>query len=269
MRAPTRCICAAVLLLTAGMGLAPEATAAKKKAPPPTFKATVQGTQTTSWSEHYGFFEYDPETDQEVELRCDGSGSETVSFATPAPVKVQVVLSKFEGLVRPWFNFGEPPKKAARGDASFDTTAQVERAANYSATAGCYEPAPPSSCSGAGTFNWKLKLWPWFGEPLDRVVMFEEFYSNLDDPLAGACPQVAVERPTTFPRLLVWLDPAETEPVLGSLSTADVFDRKVKTLVVPAEGTYTSSDEWGNSTTEVRWKLSLQRVKEKKKKKKQ
>jgi hypothetical protein len=266
---PPRCagrfICAAVLLLAGGLALAPDA-AAKKKKPPPTFEASVQGTQTTSWTEHYSFFDYDPETDQEVELRCDGSGSETVNFATPSPVNVQVVLSKFEGLARPWFNFGKPPPKhEKRGNASFDTTAHVERSASYSATAGCYEQVPPPSCSGAGTFNWKLKLWPWFGEPLDRVVMFEEFYSNIDDPLAGQCPQVAVTRPVTFPKLLVWLDSAETEPVLGSLSTADLFNRKIKTLTVPVEGTYVSSDPDGNSTTEVRWELTLQRVKAKKK----
>jgi hypothetical protein len=260
------CPYALALLFAAGLVLAPSASA-KKKSPPPSFTATVQGTQTTTWTEHYSFFDYDPETDQEIELRCDGSGTETVNFATPSPVKVQVVLSKFEGLARPWFNFGKPPKHEKRGNASFDTTAHVERSASYSATAGCYEPAPPPSCSAAGTFNWKLKLWPWFGDPLDRIVMFEEFYSNIDDPLAGECPQVAVTRPTTFPKLLVWLDRAQTEPVLGSLSTAEIFNPKVKTLVVPVDGTYVSSGDDGDSTTEVHWELTLQRIKAKKEKK--
>lgn len=264
-RCAGRCICATALLLAGATALAPDAPAKKKKLPP-TFEASVQGTQTTTWTEHYSFFDYDPVTDQEVELRCDGSGSETVSFATPSPVRVQVVLSKFEGLVRPWFNFGKPPPKhQKRGNSTFDTTAHVERSASYSATAGCYEPVPPPSCSGAGNFNWKLKLWPWFGEPLDRIVMFEEFYSNIDDPLAGECPQVAVTRPTTFPKLLVWLDSAETEPVLGSLSTADLFNRKLKTLVAPVDGKFTASYDDGASTTEVHWELTLQRVKAKKK----
>ena len=267
--APTRwtrsCIFAFALLFAAGLALAPGAVAKKKV--PPSFNATVQGTQATSWTEHYSFFDFDPETGEETEVRCDGSGSDIVSFATPSPVKVQVVISKFEGLVRPWFNFGKPPKHEKRGNSSFDTTAHVERSASYSSTAGCYEPAPPPSCSAAGTFNWKLHLWPWFGEPLDQVVMFEDFLSNTHDPLEGECPQVAVTHPNTFPELLVWLDSAETEPVLGSLSTADLFNPKVKTLVVPVDGTSTLSYGDGDSTTEVHWELTLQRIKVKKEKK--
>jgi hypothetical protein len=168
--------------------------------------------------------------------------------------------------VRPWFNFGEPPKNEKRGNPTFFTSAHVERSASYSATEGCYEPVPPPSCSGAGDFNWKLKLWPWFGEPLDRIVLFEEVYANIHDPLDGQCPQDAITHPTTFPKLQVWLDDLETEPILGPLSTADLFNRKVKTLVAPAAGTFTASYEDGGSTTEVHLVLTLQRVKAKKKK---
>lgn len=230
-------------VLVAALGtlalLAP--TAEAKELPKAKFKLSVNGSQTTTFSNS--------------DSKCAGSGSEDVTFATAQPIKVTVVLVKAHGQSGPAFNFGKVPSNGF-GDPSFDVNAVVHRAQNWTATTGCTFEAT-GSCEATAQTGWELSIFASFEEA--NTIVIENAQSGGDDPLAESC-----RRPealgTYFPQLLSYDEVARRYLVIGSLSTRALFREGKKRLTSNANGS-DHVDFFSESTdTTTSWTVTLERI---------
>ncbi len=234
---------AAFVAALGALALLPPTTLAKKL-PRAKFKLSVSGTQKTTFSNR------DP--------GCNGSGEENVSFATPSPLKVTVVLVKAEGERAPTFNFGKVPSNGF-GDSIFAVNATVHRAQTWTATAGCTF-ADTRSCEATAHPAWRLSIFGTFAEDNTIGIEDDPFGGNQDDPLAGSCPEP--EAFGSYYPVLLSYDPAANEYLVkGALAEKKILKKKKKKLTSNGQGTAHVElfDETSDTTT--KWTVALKRLK--------
>lgn len=207
-----------------------------------TFKLELHGVQHTDWSH---------DNQEEPQYSCRGSGSERISFETPAPVKVKVRMRR-----SPRFAF--PPDRRFNG-GPFAVRASVERNATWTATEGC--DLETQSCAVAAEVDWWLRLAGFrsAGYPLVNVKDADERNeaSGVDAPLSGC-----------------W-NAYDWFPYLDYVGSFEFFDAyrlfkrgrlTMRECGIEENGKCVGKEEWiepvdAKYRTELRWTLTLKRVK--------
>jgi hypothetical protein len=155
--------------------LAPAAPAKKpsKRAPQARFLLSVSGSQTTTFN-------------RDLPPDCVGSSREDITFATPSPVKVTVVIGHGEGASAPVFNVGKVPPNGF-GDQLFTVNAKVHRAQTYTSSSGCRVYDYTGNCDVTAQAGWPLNLLGSF--TADNVVgLVTDDAAQGVDALEQSCP---------------------------------------------------------------------------------
>lgn len=209
------------------------------------FKIEVTGKQTT-------VYDYKHVAQAQCDVSASGSGGETVTFASRAAEKIELI--RF-GRNEVFFGRGK------LGDDEVSAKARVSRHSSYSAApgdpkcggAGGGGKAPPKDC-GTRRAGIDLRL-AWLsrkgrtGITLDRGTIF---------PL-GKLYRNCVINGLSFPALLQ----ADTRgrPIVAAIPAGDLFNRHLRKHIVLAHGRFVSRDEEGGYTTTLAYTISLTAVK--------
>jgi hypothetical protein len=214
-----------------------------------TFRVSVQGVQTTTWSENH----------QSTGTLCDssshGSGSERIVFSS-RPVVIKAW--QFMGAGRVVFTRGTKPATLP-GRGSVTRNGKLERSDVDPRCAvgdgdGDGTTAPPASDCGRKVIGSLPLMLGWDPSNSKRIMVVND--SSKSGPPFENCP-VSGDAWTT---LLRWDDKKGTAG--EELPAADLFDKRQGKMLVLGKGTVKRSDSsrGSASTTRVQWTLTLTRL---------
>jgi len=239
-------------LLTGGVAAAPATSSARDRVEPnATFWMTLTGSERTSWKVDY---------EAEGLGRCQGEGSEVVSFATDKRQKLTVEVLRHGAL---WVSYSFPSHSWG-----FPVAADLQRTADWPSAAGCLggpSPEEATSCSRSIQVPWALEflLTPLSrGHDRNHVFLHESNYrlapDNSYDSNFDPFPGCWLEG-NQFPSL-VYSD--ATGRAFGApLSSRQLLHSQRRLLTTTAHGSITEGlGASTTATTEVEWTLRLQRI---------
>jgi hypothetical protein len=229
---------------------------AQASTPKATFRVSLEGTQTNTWSEEG--FEPISQGEQDCGIARKRSGSERITFSTSAPLTARMERRKFHRKPIPRIRF-------ASGDESFKVPAHVVRSAENHDTDTCtgqeIPPADPYDC-GTRTLDWRVFIAPVYLHR-DHIWVGDDYRDQDQNDPFQSCPYSGTE----FPKMLEFRDipgpEGRLELIDSPLSTSKLFKRGVKHLEVRGHGSERDSDlEPGvHSLTTLDWHVTLDRVK--------
>ena len=211
------------------------------------FKATVKGTQTTTWSE-----------DHKPMFKCDsasqGSGKETVKFASTKAV----VLRAFQ------FNKGPAIWLRGKGHADMPTKGYVERNGTRTlapATPECavgdgdgtYTP-PPSDCGRKPISSMPLRV---AHDALNKNRITLSNATMMRAPVFQQCPLGGEGWPGILSR------DAKKRTAGEALPLKDLYDKRQGKMIVIGRGAVSTNSNGYASSTKITWTLTLTRLKRK------
>src|SRR4051794_1911614 len=226
------------------------------RTPKATFRVSLEGTQTTTWTEEG--FEPMSYGDQECGIARKRSGSERVTFSTAAPLTARIEQRRYHRHPIPRIRF-------ASGDESFPVQARVERSAEYkdvdTCTGQALAPDPPYDC-GTRTVDWWVFVAPEYLKR-DHVWVGDDYRRQDQNDPFQACPFAG----TGFPKMLESRDVPNSggrlELIDAPLSTRKLFKGGPKSLSIRGHGSEKDSDmdEGVHSLTTLDWHVTLRRIK--------